>query len=98
MQGISPFMSSSSESVVDLTGKAPWRDKMRSGECRKKVVEAIDVGQVDHIESDSEALLIPAKEILLPNRKINGTSHSDARGVLVVVFSTCRRDTKARGT
>src|SRR5260370_15664237 len=82
---------------MDLRGKAARCDEVCSGEGREEVVEAVDVGEVDDVEADTDALFFVAEEIVFADGEVDDISDGDAGWVSVVVFGSGWRDADAGG-
>lgn len=71
---------------------------MRSAEGRKEVVKSYFVGHVDDRESSAPAEAIAVEEIVVADRKVEEAAWSNARWIVVVVFSAWRRYLQVFGT
>src|SRR5258707_11789354 len=61
-------------------------DVVRAAEGGKEVVECILVGQVDGRELETDLVLVPTEDVVMPNGHVEKTSRRDAGRILVVVL------------
>ena len=67
------------------------RNKMRSGEGRKKVIERSLVGQVDHTPLQAPFVPIAMEQVVVSNRQIEKTAGGNPGRIVVVVLGPgCR--------